>query len=232
MDPSKLKLEAYDLLAVVLPGLIVISEGWIFAGGWTAFANSMRQLSGSQLALLTLLAFAAGNLVQELGDIAIKKWKGDRFFKRARDKYWKSDEARHLKSAFKADVGLEVPSVDAAFDYCLTKLKDRFGKRDVFIAISDLCRSLSLLAVLALVPASKMAWDSFTSTFQSLLDIAIIIASSVFLAWLSWRRMVRLRELSEITVFRSYLAVVGEMDKRQEKQTIHCPPPHETSGTS
>jgi len=29
-------------------------------------------------------------------------------------------------------------------------------------------------------------------------------------AWLSWKRMVRFRELSEVTVFRAYLAMVGE----------------------
>ena len=34
MDPSKWKLEVYDLLAIILPGLVVIGEGWVLLNGW------------------------------------------------------------------------------------------------------------------------------------------------------------------------------------------------------
>jgi hypothetical protein len=160
-----------------------------------------------------LLAFGAGNLVQELGDLTIKKWKGDRYFKRARDSFWRSDEAHAVKAAIKSGVGQEVASVDTAFDYCLTKLKDRFGKRDVFVATSDLCRSLAILSVLALIPTSKVAWQNFTASCRFFAVVSIFVAFLVFLAWLSWRRMIRFRELSEITVFRSYLSMLNEHDK-------------------
>lgn len=210
LDVSKLKLEVYDLLGVILPGLLVAFEAWVLLTGWRPFLLSLHRLSGTEFTLLVLFAFGAGNLVQELGDVTIKGWKGQRFFKKARDNFWSSDEALPVKSAIKSDLGHELTYVDTAFDYCLTKLKDRFGKRDVFLATSDLCRSLSVLAVLAFIPAARFAWERFAPTFRYFALTGSFGLVLVFLAWLAWKRMVRFRELSEVTVFRAYLAMFND----------------------
>jgi hypothetical protein len=89
-------------------------------------------------------------------------------------------------------------------------LKDRFAKRDMFLATSDLCRSLWLLAFLAFVPATRIAWEHFSPTCRYFAVILGFVLFMFSVAWLSWKRMVRFRELSEGTVFRAYLAMVGE----------------------
>ena len=210
MDFSKLKLEVYDLLGVILPGLLAVFEGWVLLRGWKSFVLSLHLFTGTEFTVLVLIAFGAGNLVQELGDVTIKAWKGQRYFKQARDDFWSSDEALLVKSTIKGDLGHELTLVDTAFDYCLTKLKDRFGKRDVFLATSDLCRSLAVLAILAFLPAARLAWERFAPTFCYFALTGSLVLFLVFLAWLSWKRMVRFRELTEVTVFRGYLAMVND----------------------
>ena len=46
LDLSKLKLEVYDLLGIILPGLLAVFEGLILLKGWTPFVISLRELSG------------------------------------------------------------------------------------------------------------------------------------------------------------------------------------------
>lgn len=208
MDFSKLKLEAYDLLGVILPGLFGICEGWIFLRGWPHFVLVLNQLSGTGFTVLLILAFGAGNLIQELGDVGIKSWKGERYFKQARDKFWMSAEAVPVKVAIKAELGQEVGEVDTAFDYCLTKLQDRFGKRDLFLATSDLCRSLVVLSFLAIIPAARIALHDMGLSIPGVVSFGIAVAMLILVACLSWKRMLRFRDLSEATVFRAYLASV------------------------
>ncbi len=216
MDISKWKLEIYDLLAIMLPGLIVIGEGWVLVRGWEAFAATITHLTGSGLTVLLLAAFGAGTLVQELSDFLVKSYKGDRFFRRGRDKFWSSKEADPVKAAINAQLGTTVASVDTAFDYCLTKLKGQFPKRDSFVAISDLCRSFAVLSLLGLVPAACSAFRAY-GLGQKFLAVSIAaILASLLLYWLSWRRMVRFRELSETTVFRAYLATAKEPSSEME----------------
>ena len=210
MDFSKLKLEVYDLLGVIVPGLVAIFEAWVLIAGWASRAAAMHRLNGTEFTLLLLVAFGAGNLVQELGDVAIKTLKGKRYFKKSRDEFWSSAEALPVKAAIKSESGQEVVVVDTAFDYCLTRLKDRFAKRDMFVATSDLCRSLWVLTLLVFIHAIHIALEHFSPTcrnFALMLGFVLFILS---VAWLSWKRMVRFRELSEVTVFRAYLAMVGE----------------------
>lgn len=209
MDFSKLKLEAYDLLGVILPGLFAICEGWIFLRGWSHFILSLNQLSGTAFTVLLISAFGAGNLIQELGDVGIKAWKGERYFKQARDKFWVTDEAALMKTAIQTELGSEVKMVDTAFDYCLTKLQDRFAKRDLFLATSDLCRSLVVLSILAIVPTARIALHDIRPGIPGVVAFGVAVFLLIFVAWLSWRRMLRFRDLSETTVFRAYLATVG-----------------------
>jgi len=210
VDFSKLKLELYDFLGLILPGLIAICEGWILLRGWHAFVVAIGQIGGTGLTLLLVFAFGIGNIIQELGDVALKTVKGQRYFRRARDRFWLTAEAETVRDAIKKSLGHDIPSVDTAFDYSLTKLKDRFSKRDMFLATSDLCRSFVVLSALGLVPAMRIAFHDphpFSNSYTAA-ALLIIVLVTVFL--LAWRRMLRFRELSETTVFRAYLAIVNE----------------------
>ena len=207
MDFSKLKLEVYDLLGLILPGLVLICEGWILFRGWHPFVASITQLPGTGLTLLLLVAFGVGNAIQELGDVAVKRIKGQRFPRNGRDRFWLTPEAEIVRSKINSELGYPVTSPDLAFDYCLTKLKDRFAKRDVFLATSDVCRSFVVLTLLALIPAFRIL---FHEQHQSWLAFAIFAIFALAISLLFWRRMVRFRELSETTVFRAYLAIVDE----------------------
>jgi hypothetical protein len=207
VDLSKLKLEVYDLLGLILPGLVLICEGWILLRGWHAFAAAINQISGTSLTLLLLVAFGAGNAVQELGDVTVKRIKGVRFPRAGRDRFWLTPEAEIVRNKINTDLGHAITSADLAFDYCLTKLKDRFAKRDIFLATSDLCRSFVILSVLALLPAFRV---SIYDLHRSWPAFALFCVLALIFSFLMWKRMVRFRELSETTVFRVYLAILNE----------------------
>ncbi len=210
MDFSKLKLDLYDFLGLALPGLIAIYEGWILLRGWNAAVVAISQIGGTGLALLLVFALGIGNIIQELGDVALKTIKGRRYFQVARDQFWQTTEAQIVRDMIKKSLGQDSPSVDTAYDYCLTKLKDRFGKRDIFLATSDLCRSFIVLSATAVFPAMRIAFFDPHSFENSYVVAAILVAVLVAVSILAWRRMLRFRELSEITVFRAYLALVDE----------------------
>lgn len=209
MDFSKLKLEAYDFLGIIVPGLLAICEGWVLLDGWPAFIATIKQISGTSLTLLVVLAFGLGHIAQELGDFAIKALKGKRYFRQAMDRFWESAESQIVRGAIKKDFGQEISSVDTAFDYCLTKLKDTFSRRDVFVATSDLCRSFVVLSALALIPAIRIAFYDIHPIHRSIFVFAMLVLLLTSIALLAWKRMVRFRALSEITVFRAYLATLG-----------------------
>jgi hypothetical protein len=210
VDFSKLKLEVYDFLGLILPGLLAICEAWILLEGWRSFIEAINQISGTGFTLLIVLAFGVGHIAQELGDFVIKALKGKRYFRQARDNFWETAEAQIVRDAIKRDFGQEISSVDTAFDYCLTKLKDRFSRRDIFVATSDLCRSLVLLSVLALIPATRIAFYDMHPVHRSLVTFSILALLLLIIAFLAWKRMVRFREFSDTTVFRAYLAIMNE----------------------
>lgn len=64
--------------------------------------------------------------------------------------------------------------MDLAFDYCITKLKDRFVKRDGFLATSDLCRSYIVLSTLGLLPVIRIALYDIRPIHKSLVVFAIL----------------------------------------------------------
>jgi len=206
MDLSKLKMEAYDLLAVILPGLILIFEVWITIRGWAPFALSITQMSGSAFLLLILVSFALGQMIQELGDFSIKKLKGERFFRQTRDKLWTSTTGEQVRERILADTGHELENVDVAFDYCLSRVQQTFTKRDLFLASSDLARSQVLLSILAFAPGARIAFAMPTSRSIHWLMFSLIAAACLAATLLCWARMNRFRALSESPVFHAYLA--------------------------
>lgn len=210
MDFSKLKLGIYDFLGVILPGLLATAEGWISLRGWNDFINSITHLTGPAITLLLVFAFGLGHVVGELGDVFVHFLKGDRYLRKGRDQFWATDEALLVKRAIECEFGHEINSVDVAYDYCLTKLKGHFGKRDIFIATSDLCRSLVALSMMAIVPTCRIAFVDVSPLGRSLLVAALTITGLSLVAALSWRRMNRYRELSEATVFRVYMGLARE----------------------
>jgi hypothetical protein len=210
VDLSKLKLDVYDFLGIILPGLIAIAEGWIFLRGWDAFAQSISHIGGTSLTLLLVFAFGIGHLVQELSDVTIQWIKGPRYKYRARDKFWHSQESKTVKELIAKELGREIGSVDDAYDFCLTKVSEHFQKRDIFIATSDLSRSFVAMCFIALIPAAKITfWRTEELSVRSLEFAGEVVLLAV-VAMLSWRRMMRYRHLADVTVFRAYPAVVSE----------------------
>ena len=209
MDFSKFKLEVYDLLGVILPGIIAICEGWIVLRGWRQFVISTNSLSATAFTVLVIFAFGVGQLIQEFGDASIKLFVSERFFRRARDRFWETRDAILVKEAIRRQLGGEITAVDTALDFCLTRLKSSFPKRNIFIATSDLCRSLVILSLLAIVPAVKTTWSPTEPKCELFLRVIGEISFFVLLSGLAWRRMVRFREQADVTVFRSYLATLN-----------------------
>jgi len=205
MDFSKFKFEVYDILAVVLPGFLLLCGVWVTMRGWHGFAVSLATLSGTGFTALLLAAFPIGHLIQELGDAAIKKVLGERFFKKGRDDFWKTEQGFKVSRLIEQELGFTV-SVDSAFDFCLTKIKGQFPRRDVFLATSDFCRSLMVVSFLLIPAAARMLWD-LHGTWVRLAIYAVTIGLALTLCiYLAGRRMVRFRSLSEVPVFGTYLA--------------------------
>ena len=205
MGLSNFKLGIYEFLGLMVPGMLLLCEGWIFVRGWGQFLLSLRDLNAAGFSMLAVVAFVLGHFVQELGDRCIKICRGERFFRQGRDRLWATDEAEPIKSAIWTECGLALGGADAAFDYCLTRIGDSFAKRDVFVATSDLCRSFLVLIVLALLPVSRLAFGYMGSVSESVLRAICYSALLALAARLAWTRMVRFRGMSETGVFRAYL---------------------------
>ncbi len=205
MELTKLKIELYDIAAIVVPGIFCLAEVWAALFGAQSLLRFVHDLKGTELTLIVLCSFALGNLVQEAGNRFLTAWKGKRFFKQARDEFWQSHDGELVRAKVKADSACKLGSVDAAFEYCLTRIAGKFLKRDVFLAISDFSRSLWLLALSAAIPLVRIvstrpgAIQKWTTGASGGVLIALI-------AWLSWLRMMRFRAMSETPVFTTFLA--------------------------
>ena len=152
--------------------------------------------------------------LQELADVVIKRLKGSRYFKRSRDEFWASEGAKVVRGAIVKELGAEITSVDAAFDYCLSRIGDRFPKRDSFIATSDLCRSFVVLCGFGIAPVVTVAVNTTESGWMMVLFTATGLGLLGVTALLSWTRMMRFRDLSDVTVFRVYLASKDEIGSK------------------
>lgn len=217
MDFSKFKFELYDILALVLPGFLILCGAWVLLRGWHVFAVSLTSLSGTGFTALLLASFPLGHLIQELGDAALKKFFGSRFFKQARDHFWDTNEGKNISAVIDADCGLKLP-VDGAFDYCLTKIKGQFPRRDVFIATSDFCRSLLVVGILLIPTVARLIVDLHDSHRHVAVYSVLILLVLLLYLFLCWRRMLRFRELSETTVFRTYLACRSAAARQKEEE--------------
>jgi len=205
MNLSNIKLGIYDFLGLAVPGMIAICEGWIALRGWHEFTTSLNHLSGISVTIMFLIAFVLGQLIQELADTSLKKLNGPRFSEKGRDDFWSGPECDPVKSAIWVESGIAMGSVDAAFDYCLTRLGDRFQKRDVLVGTSDLSRSLLVLMVFGLAATARLAWDAAQARLPFLGLLLLSWVLLFFLGLLAWKRMIRFRRMSEVGVFRAYL---------------------------
>ena len=216
MELTKLKIELYDIAAIVIPGILCLAEVWAALFGAQSLLHFLHDLKGTELTLVVLCSFALGNLVQEAGNRLLTAWKGKRFFKQARDEFWATHDGELVRAKVKADSACELGSVDSAFEYCLTRIAGKFLKRDVFLAISDFCRSLWLLSLCAVVPLARISLAKSTVT-QKALDGAGGLMLIALIAWLSWLRMVRFRALTETPVFTTFLACGALGGSSEEK---------------
>jgi len=208
MDLSKLRLGLYDFFGILIPGLIVVADAWITITGWKQFIGMLAALSGNLVAALLLISYVTGHLVQEAGDVLVRALRHNRYLKRSRDEFWAGRDGKTVREEIKKREGFEIDTVDTAFDYCLSKSKDSFEKRDAFIATSDLARSFILLAVLTVIPtinelrSARISWCRFS------LCLAAAILTIMTIVVVSWRRMMRYREFADNPVFAAYLAMV------------------------
>ena len=205
MNLSNLKLGIYDLLGLVIPGMVLVCEGSITIRGWASFRMALDHMSGTSFTFLLVFSFVLGHLVQEMADVSIKKIKGPRFFAAGRDEFWANPEAEGIKSAVWTESGVTLGSVDATFDYCLTRVGERFSKRDTLLATADLARSFLVLAVFAAPAAVRMAWDMNHRLLVFIPLLIVYLMLLTLVSFLAWRRMVRFRRMSETGVFRAYL---------------------------
>ena len=207
MDLSKLKVDVYDFLALIIPGLLAFAEIGISISGWSTFFARVAALSGTALTLILMLAFAGGHVIQEVSDAILKRIRGPRFFKGSRDAFWKTPEASSVKERIFGESGARLEAVDSAFEYCLAKVQVTFPKRDVFLATSDLCRALALLLLFSLVPLWRTVYCFNANLLHKHVLFGLLTVLFALLSWMSWRRMVRFREFTDAPVFRSYLAL-------------------------
>lgn len=205
MNLSGLKFAIYDLLGLALPGMFLICEGWIAVRGWAAFVERLSALHPVSFTLFLAGSFVIGHFIQELSDWTVKRLCGARFLRKGRDDIWAAAEGQVLKSAIWTESGLAVGSVDFAFDYCLTRVRDAFPKRDVFLATSDFARSFIILVVAGVAPAWRLSLDQAHSLMGFVLVFAIYASALALIGILAWRRMLRFRYLSDQGVFAAYL---------------------------
>jgi len=206
MDLSKLKVEVYDLLAVIVPGVLVICEYWVSLRGWAKFAQTLPLLTGTAFSVLLMVAFVLGTLLQETADLTIKHFWGKRYLRMERDRVWESQTGNQLRVRIGTQLGHEVEDVDVAFDYCLTKIGGAFSKRDLFLAHADFARSLVFVCSIGIAPLSRVIFDlSSHAGIRLPLGFAAVLALSAATR-IFWSRMLRFRALSESPVFHTYLA--------------------------
>ncbi len=209
MEVSKLKVELYDIAAIILPGVFLLVEIWATLFGMHPVASAIKGLKGTELTVMLLCSFGVGNLVQEASNVLLTRTMGERFFYAARDAFWKTPEADLVRLKIEREGSCKLTGVDSAFEYCLTRIAGKFVKRDVFMAISDFSRSLFLLSLLAAFPLGRSVLYAYGTGLRVKLS-AVYMFLILLTAWLSWTRMVRFRKYSDKPVFTTFLACAEE----------------------
>jgi hypothetical protein len=210
MDFSKFKIELYDLFGLLIPGLILQTDWLIAKVGWHGYITTVSGLSGNLIAGSMALSYVLGHLIQEAGDMVVHYTTPERYLKRARDKFWAQDDGRTVRELLKTEIGHEIHSVDVAYDYCLSRAKSSFAKRDTFIATSDLARSFLFLAFTTALATIIAIWKTRVRGWSLFLDCAGILGLWALVSFISWRRMMRFREFADKPVFSAYLASLKE----------------------
>ena len=219
MDLGKLKIEVYDFFAVIIPGLLLISELSIALTGWATYIKVIQSLNGPAFTFLLLISFALGQVLQECGDVVIKKWKGPRYLRGARDKLWTSPIGQQVRDKITKELKSPPENVDFAFDYCLTLVQQLFAKRDLFVTNSDIARSLIITCALAFLPLIRVVASLPLTCFQRCLVFAACELLTIGVARLCWIRMLRFSVFSQVPVFHSYLALPSVVNGAQKKDS-------------
>jgi hypothetical protein len=131
---ESLKLTAYDLLAVLLPGAILLRGlGGIFPGGPLGGVGAAGAGTLVPDALsFGALAFTAGLVLQGAGGLAV----------RGRPH---PDVLQTAKALIKRRYDLDLPD-GLVFDFCLSKIEARRGVYDKFVALRGMARALAVAA--------------------------------------------------------------------------------------
>lgn len=76
MNFSNFKLGIYDLLGLVIPGVIPVCDGGVTLRGWVPFRTTLNHMSGTSFTFLLVFSFVLGHFIQELAAVSVKKIKG------------------------------------------------------------------------------------------------------------------------------------------------------------
>jgi len=210
VDFSKLKVELYDFFGILIPGFLLICDLWIATLDTKSWVEHVNALSGTMIAILALFSYVLGHLVQEAGDAFVHAITHSRYLKKSRDEFWKTADGSTIRQAIRKESGFDIASVDMAYDYCLSKVKATFTKRDAFVVTSDLARSFILLSVPTGICATVALYKRSHSAYQFLAGLGTILVILTLATWISWRRMMRFRDFADRPVFAAYLASMGE----------------------
>lgn len=210
MDFSKLKIELYDFFGILIPGTILVSECMLAVSGWQHFIPLISMLPGNVVAAYLAVSYVAGHFVQEAGDVLVGIVSPPRYLKKSRDQFWESADGRQVRETIKCEVGFEIESVDVAYDYCLSKSKQEFTKRDAFIATSDLARSMLFLTIPTLIAITIAGLKEGLRGWSLSWFLLTLLAGLATVFYVAWRRMVRFRRFSDLPVFAAYLAATSK----------------------
>ncbi len=80
VELTKLKIELYDIAAIVIPRIFCLAEVWVALFGAPSLLHFLHDLKGTELTLVVLCSFALGNLVQEAGQPTSDGVEGEALF--------------------------------------------------------------------------------------------------------------------------------------------------------
>lgn len=212
LDLSNLSIGIYELIGLAFPVFLVICEFWVALRGWDRFVTALWNTNLTVLGILALIALGVGGLVQELSEILPTWLRGSRCLKVSRDEYWRGEESSAVKEFIFEQLKRRIEDVDTAFDYCLTRVDQRFPRRNTFIANSALAGSLTVVAGLSVIPLARIVLLQDTILHRAEVGFAGVLIAMI-IGRVSWVRMLRFRELADLTVFRIYLATCSSEDR-------------------
>jgi hypothetical protein len=194
------KATTYELLALLLPGAVVLAVLECTCGVTMPF--------GTVGAIAA--AYVFGTVLQAVADFVLKLEKVASWIKIDKDDY-KPTKAYALQVIQKR---LQAAPEAATLDICLTQVGARRTIYDKFIALRDTARGLAfatpIAAVLVICDEWPVLWGGWTACSIAKVAGAVLLSIVLFLAFI--QRYARFHPLAHQAVFGQFLAI--QLDKK------------------